>query len=77
MHKGESFRKLLIRASLGDIVDDTRNYKDRGQQIVIAYERALTLLKPSQHLAKIIHVGDAPADILAAKWCSGMLVQSY
>ena len=53
----------------GDIEDLTRIYKDRAEQIVIAYERAKTLLKPGQHIARVIHVGDAPNDVLAAKEC--------
>lgn len=53
-----------------DIDDPSRAHKDRGEQILIAYRRALTLLQENQELVRIVHVGDAPADILAAKWCS-------
>lgn len=45
-----------------NIVDSTRNYLDRGEQIAIAAQRCN---RPD--LTKVIHVGDAPADILAAK----------
>jgi hypothetical protein len=48
---------------------------DRGEQIAICVQRCLSLwnddgsssLSTAQPLRKIIHVGDAPADILAAK----------
>jgi phosphoglycolate phosphatase-like HAD superfamily hydrolase len=53
----------------GDLDDPTRPVKDRGEQIVIAYRRALTLLRGDQKLVRVVHVGDAPADVLAAKWC--------
>jgi len=51
----------------GDIDDKTRIYKDRGEQIMIAYRRAKTLLKDDQQIVRVVHVGDAPADVLAAK----------
>ena len=44
-------------------------YKDRGEQIAVCYRRACTLLSANQRITRVIHVGDAPADILAAKWC--------
>ena len=56
-----------------------RNYLDRGEQIAICVERCRALSKEgraasstttttTKHaLGKVIHVGDAPADILAAK----------
>ena len=53
----------------GDIEDVTRIYKDRAEQIVIAYERAKTFLKPGERIARVVHVGDAPNDVLAAKEC--------
>lgn len=53
-----------------DIDDSTRPYKDRAEQIVIAYRRACTLLGVDQELVRVVHVGDAPADILAAKHCA-------
>lgn len=53
----------------GDIEDITRMYKDRGHQIVIATKRALNLLKPNQKLVRVVHIGDAPNDILGAKYC--------
>ncbi len=57
------------------IDDPERNYLDRGEQIAICVQRCLSLWNedgssPSSttpSLRKIIHVGDAPADILAAK----------
>jgi hypothetical protein len=53
----------------GDTSDASRVYKDRGEQICIAYKRALTLLKPNERIRRVVHIGDAPADILAAKMC--------
>lgn len=52
-----------------NIEDETRLFKDRGEQIVIAYKRALTLLNKNQKIVRVVHIGDAPNDILAAKWC--------
>ncbi len=52
-----------------DIDDVSRQYKDRGEQIAIAYRRACSLLRPDQQIVRVVHVGDAPADILAARWC--------
>ena len=54
----------------GDIEDTTRIYKDRGEQIVIAYNRAKTLLGPDEEITRVVHCGDAPGDVLAAKYCS-------
>lgn len=51
----------------GNIDDMDRIYKDRGEQIMIAYRRAKTLLNENEKIVRVIHVGDAPADILAAK----------
>lgn len=52
----------------GDIDDPTRNYLDRGEQLAICVQRCLSeLCTPDSQLSRIIHVGDAPADILAAK----------
>lgn len=53
-----------------DIDDDSRPTKDRAEQIAIAYRRACTLLSEDQDLVRVVHVGDAPADILAAKYCA-------
>jgi len=53
----------------GDIHDETRLYKDRGEQIALAVRRAQTLLRPDQRIVRVVHVGDAPTDVLAAKWC--------
>lgn len=53
----------------GDIEDITRLYKDRAQQIAIAVRRAIDQIDhDTQYLAKVIHVGDAHNDVLAAKW---------
>lgn len=54
----------------GDIHDETRLYKDRGEQIVLAYRRAQTLLSSNQRIVRVVHVGDAPTDVLAAKFCA-------
>ena len=54
----------------GSIDDLSRINKDRGEQILIALRRAQSSLAPGQHISKVIHVGDAPADVLAAKYCS-------
>jgi phosphoglycolate phosphatase-like HAD superfamily hydrolase len=54
----------------GDLSDYTRNYKDRGEQIVIAYKRAKSLLSDHQEIVRVVHVGDAPSDVLAAKYCA-------
>jgi len=52
----------------GDINNKDRNYLDRGEQIAICVNRCLNLSKANNHsLKRVIHVGDAPADILAAK----------
>ena len=56
----------------GSIDNPDRNYLDRGEQIAICVQRCLDLSKSSSKdgtplLDKVIHVGDAPADILAAK----------
>jgi len=53
-----------------DIVDDSRNYKDRAEQIVIAARRCRSLLPAGSTLSRVVHVGDAPADVLAAKHCA-------
>lgn len=53
----------------GDIEDMSRINKDRGEQIVIACNRARSMLRPDQQLVRVVHVGDAPADLIAAKWC--------
>lgn len=52
----------------GDIDDPTRNYLDRGEQLAICVQRCIAeLCTPDNQLSRVIHVGDAPADILAAK----------
>ena len=52
----------------GDIDDKERIYKDRGEQIMIAYKRAKTLLNKNEKIVRVVHIGDAPADVLAAKY---------
>ena len=60
------------------IDDPDRNFLDRGEQIAICVQRCIDLSsrkgncndddsKEAHVLEKVIHVGDAPADILAAK----------
>jgi len=49
----------------GNIDDDDRNYLDRAEQIAIAVRRCQNVT--GQELRRVIHVGDAPADVLAAK----------
>ena len=52
----------------GDIDDPTRNYLDRGEQLAICVQRCQEeLCHPDHRIERVIHVGDAPADILAAK----------
>lgn len=51
----------------GDIEDISRNHLDRGEQIAIATRRCQSLLSESSTLKRVVHVGDAPADVLAAK----------
>ena len=57
----------------GDIDDASRIYKDRGEQIMIAYRRAKTLLNDNQRIVRVVHVGDAPADVLAARYFSEII----
>lgn len=51
----------------GDIDDLDRNHLDRAEQIAIATQRCKNLLQEHQQLKRVVHVGDAPADVLAAK----------
>jgi phosphoglycolate phosphatase-like HAD superfamily hydrolase len=52
----------------GDIENPERNYLDRGEQLSICVERCIDMRKSHEHtLERVVHVGDAPADILAAK----------
>lgn len=53
-----------------NIEDATMSFKDRGEQIAIAWRRATSLLKENEKIVRVVHVGDAPTDILAAKWCA-------
>lgn len=57
----------------GNIDDLDRNYIDRGEQIAIAAKRCQDILKSQSNkgkLKRVVHVGDAPSDVLAAKWFS-------
>ena len=54
----------------GDIDDISRLYKDRGEQIMIAVRRAKSSLSHDQQLVRVVHIGDAPSDVLAAKYCA-------
>jgi hypothetical protein len=49
----------------GNIDDLARNYLDRSRQIEIAAQRCRNSIR--DRLIRIVHVGDAPADVLAAK----------
>lgn len=54
----------------GDISNIDRNHLDRGEQIAIATKRCQNKLADDEVLKRVVHVGDAPADVLAAKWYS-------
>ena len=54
----------------GQIDDLSRLHKDRGEQILLAVARAQASLGPDQRLARVVHVGDAPSDVLAACYCA-------
>ena len=60
----------------GKMDDENRNFLDRGEQIAIAVDRCSEMTLPGagkrdsdQHrtLERVVHIGDAPADVLAAK----------
>jgi len=55
----------------GLIEDESRNYLDRSEQIEIATRRCIASLveKEGQDkiLNRVVHIGDAPSDVLAAK----------
>lgn len=52
----------------GDIIDKSRNYLDRSEQIAIATRRCRdSLLPEGTVLNRVVHIGDAPSDVLAAK----------
>jgi hypothetical protein len=63
----------------GNIDDIERNHLDRGEQISIATKRCQNVLgnansnanSNTKKLKRVVHVGDAPSDVLAAKWFSG------
>ena len=50
----------------GDIDNADRNHLDRAEQIAIAAKRGQSC-RPSRPLKRVVHIGDAPADVLAAK----------
>ena len=54
----------------GELDDPSRNHLDRAEQIVIAAKRCRELLGPDASLTRVVHVGDAPSDVLAAKHCA-------
>ena len=63
-----------------NIQDPARNYLDRGEQIAIAARRCRSSLSSrsgagtTSSLSRVVHVGDAPADVLAAKaYAEGLL----
>ena len=55
----------------GNIDDDERNHLDRAEQIAIAVRRCQSMMEEGDGgeglLRRVVHVGDAPADVLAAK----------
>lgn len=55
----------------GNIDDPSRNHLDRAEQIKIATNRCKDLY-PEKKITRVVHVGDAPADVLAAKAFSEM-----
>lgn len=57
----------------GDIENMERNHLDRGEQISIATKRCQNVLSNDKELRRVVHVGDAPADVLAAKWFSSVI----
>ena len=52
----------------GDIDDATRQHLDRAEQIVIAHRRAAD--GSGGAIRRVVHVGDAPNDVLAARACA-------
>lgn len=69
----------------GDIEDLSRNYKDRGEQIALAYRRAEAMCRAEEagegaeggvryEVRRVVHVGDAPGDVLGAKYCAQHLL---
>lgn len=50
----------------GNLEDPNRNHLDRSEQIHIAVERCREVLS-ERPIRRVIHVGDAPADVLAAR----------
>lgn len=53
----------------GDIEDASRIYKDRGEQILICVRRAQSMMGSDEKLGRVVHVGDALADVMAARYC--------
>jgi len=57
----------------GNIDADDRNHLDRAEQIAIAVRRCQSTMKDEgDSLHRVVHVGDAPADVLAAKHYSSV-----
>ena len=54
----------------GNVDDLKYNHLDRGEQIVIAARRARSVLPAGAALERVVHVGDAPGDVLAARHCA-------
>lgn len=68
---GDGFLGCFGSCFCSGIIDDpTYLWKDRGEQIKIAVRRARSLLAADEELVRVVHVGDAPSDILAAKFCA-------
>ena len=53
-----------------DIADFRRNHLDRAEQLRIAASRVQSVLPADASLARVVHIGDAPADVLAARHCA-------
>ena len=51
----------------GEAADGGAEHLDRGEQIAIAWRRAR---RAHPSLERLVHVGDAPADVLAARACA-------
>lgn len=63
--------------SSGDVDDSEHNFLDRAEQIVIAARHCRESVGAAANggLTRVVHVGDAPTDVLAARACAerGML----
>ena len=51
----------------GDIDDPDRRHLDRAELIAIAAKRCQSCLPRGETLQKVVHVGDAPGDVLGAR----------